>query len=225
MSSIRPRLLSPSSVISMQSSTYPGGNLYISLGERRGRSELAPSLDLSWTRAASDCAYSRAYPSPPMSGSPPLPPRSNPEPSHRDLGSYASSLQDIIPRQASSQQEYQERGMGPPLQPYTERLPQPSYPPYRPQDMTPQFGFQQPQQQQQQHPQHQVAIQQPIQPIYTAQAALPYSPERTRMAPQVLSPSKAQRKTKGHVASACVPCKRAHLRLVATLCINVLKVS
>lgn len=27
---------------------------------------------------------------------------------------------------------------------------------------------------------------------------------------------KPQRKTKGHVASACVPCKRAHLRFVYT---------
>jgi hypothetical protein len=29
---------------------------------------------------------------------------------------------------------------------------------------------------------------------------------------QPMTSPKSQRKTKGHVASACVPCKRAHLR-------------
>ena len=30
----------------------------------------------------------------------------------------------------------------------------------------------------------------------------------------MLTSPKAQRRTKGHVASACMPCKRAHLRYV-----------
>ncbi|KAL7627491.1 hypothetical protein AAE478_001684 [Parahypoxylon ruwenzoriense] len=59
------------------------------LGQRRGISDLANfALDLTWARAETDCALSstRAYPSPPMSGSPPpLPPKPNPEVGDRAL--------------------------------------------------------------------------------------------------------------------------------------------
>jgi hypothetical protein len=59
-------------------------------------------------------------------------------------------------------------------------------------------------------PQPQHAVYQPHGP----QVSVPYpTPERppTRDTAEYSSP-KQQRKTKGHVASACVPCKRAHLR-------------
>lgn len=51
-------------------------------------------------------------------------------------------------------------------------------------------------------------------PAHAAQPAFS-APERPalREAPDFQSP-RQQRKTKGHVASACVPCKRAHLRYV-----------
>ena len=194
----------------MQSLTYPGGNLNISLGERRGRLDLAPSLDLSWTRAASDCVYSRAYPSPPMSGSPPLPPRSNPKSSNPDIRSYVSAGQDHGPRPSTAQQEYQEGGMGLPAQAFQERS-QVSYAPYRPGDVTPQLHYQQPQQLQ--HQRLHAPVQQPVQHMYPAPGPSPFSPpERPPMQRPIFSPTRAQRKTKGHVASACVPCKKAHLR-------------
>src|SRR5436190_1748299 len=57
----------------MQSLGHACDALNIPLGERRGKSDLARfSLDLEWARGACDPARSRAYPSPPMSGSPPL---------------------------------------------------------------------------------------------------------------------------------------------------------
>ncbi|KAG5985501.1 hypothetical protein E4U43_006033, partial [Claviceps pusilla] len=43
-------------------------------------------------------------------------------------------------------------------------------------------------------------------------AELSHSRTSTSADSQVVSSPRAQRKTKGHVASACVPCKRAHLR-------------
>jgi hypothetical protein len=208
----------------MQSSTHPGGNFYISLGERRGRLDLASSLDLSWARQASDGVYSKAYPSPPMSGSPPLPPRSNPDSINRDHGSYVSTGQDLIHGGQATQQEYQERGIGLPMQSFPERPPV-SYAPYRSEDMRQQFHFQQQHQQQQhqhqqhqhqqhqhqQHQQHQHQQQQ-LQNILTTQVPAFSSPVRPAMEQLGYSPSKTQRKAKGHVASACVPCKRAHLR-------------
>ncbi|RYO78494.1 hypothetical protein DL764_010113 [Monosporascus ibericus] len=59
----------------MQTQSHILDKTYVPLGQRRGISDLAPfSLDLTWGRADTDCAaHTRAYPSPPMSGSPPLP--------------------------------------------------------------------------------------------------------------------------------------------------------
>lgn len=192
----------------MQSSTYRRDHSYISLGERRGKSDLARfSLDLSWTRAVSDGAHSRAYPSPPMSGSPPLPPRRNPDSSDRGHGSYGSTGQDVFRGTQTSQPEHPERSRAPPLRAYQEALPQVGYPPYRMEDIPPQVQYQprpqmQPQQQQQVYA-----------PVTTPQFSTAERPSIGET-PDFSSP-KAQRKTKGHVASACVPCKRAHLRSVS----------
>ncbi|PHH70926.1 hypothetical protein CDD80_5657 [Ophiocordyceps camponoti-rufipedis] len=55
---------------------------------------------------------------------------------------------------------------------------------------------------------HQPPFQQPSHPVEG-----PFSVSATRPpTDHSYSPTKSQRKTKGHVASACVPCKRAHLR-------------
>ncbi|KAK6220184.1 hypothetical protein QIS74_05686 [Colletotrichum tabaci] len=69
-----------------------------SLGQRRGISDLARfALDLTWATppgAESETpARPRAYPSPPMSGSPPPPPKANPEAGDRGQlhGSYPST--------------------------------------------------------------------------------------------------------------------------------------
>jgi hypothetical protein len=197
-----------SPVILMQSSTHRRDNSYISLGERRGKSDLARfSLDLSWARAASDSARARAYPSPPMSGSPPLPPRRNLDSSDRGHGSYGSTGQDILRGAQASQAEQSGRNRGLAGQAFAELLPPASYAPYRQEDMAQPLQYQQrsqiplPQHQQQQH-------------AYSPQGPPPFSrPDRSAIgdAPEYSSP-KTQRKTKGHVASACVPCKRAHLR-------------
>jgi hypothetical protein len=194
----------------MQSSTSRRDTSYISLGERRGKSDLARfSLDLSWARAVSDSAHSTAYPSPPMSGSPPLPPRHHPDSSDRGHGSYGSSGQDVFrqiraPHLGTSEQQ----GPPPPAYP-PQSVPAPAYAGYRMEDMPP-AQFQYPQQRPQMTPQQQHAVCQPHGP----QVSAPYpTPERppTRDTVEYSSP-KQQRKTKGHVASACVPCKRAHLR-------------
>jgi hypothetical protein len=187
----------------MQSSTYRHDNSYISLGERRGKPDLARfSLDLSW--AVSDSAHSRAYPSPPMSGSPPLPPRHNPDSSDRGHGSYGSAGQEVFRRVQGTQPEHPEQGRGPILRAYQDLLPPTAYPSYRMEDIPQQLQYQ-PQrthmsQQQQHHP-------------YAQKPPPPFPPpERPAMGESSNSSPKAQRKTKSHVASACVPCKKAHLR-------------
>jgi hypothetical protein len=206
------KVVANSHATSMQSLTYCPDTSNISLGERRGNSDLARfSLDLSWARAVSDIARSRAYPSPPMSGSPPLPPRRNPDVSDRGHGGYGSMGQDVFRGIQTSQSEYPERSRGPPLRAaYAE--PQPlstPYTSYRLEDMQPQGQYQQPPRQQIQLPPHPppTYVQQPPQPFP------PHDRSSTAGGPEFSSP-KAQRKTKGHVASACVPCKRAHLRYV-----------
>ena len=191
--------------------THHGGNSKISLGERRGKSDLARfSLDLSWPRAVSDSARSRAYPSPPMSGSPPLPPRHNLDSNERGQGNYGSVRQDAFRGPPISQPEHIDRSRGPPIRGYQEQQQAPlsSYTPYKMEDMSSRVQYQQ-QQQRSQIPlqqQHSYAPQPP--PSFSTAGG-----SSMGEASEYSSP-KAQRKTKGHVASACVPCKRAHLRSV-----------
>ena len=68
----------------------------IPLGQRRGISDLARfSLDLNGARADSaSAAHSGGYPSPPMSGSPPLPPKLTQEAADRSQGVYQTIAQD-----------------------------------------------------------------------------------------------------------------------------------
>ena len=192
----------------MQSPTYRRDNSNIPLGERRGKSDLARfSLDLSWVRAVSDSTRARAYPSPPMSGSPPLPPRRNPDSGDRTQGRYGSSGQEVFRGEQTPQSERLEQGTGPPSRGYvSDPLPTIPYASYRTEDMSSaQLQYQQQQSQnsvpQQYHP-------------YPQQGSVPFSaPERLQMGERsAYASSKPSRKTKGHVASACVPCKRAHLR-------------
>ena len=195
----------------MQSSTNHCDYSYISLGERRGISDLARfSLDLSWAREVSDGARSRAYPSPPMSGSPPLPPSHHTECSDQGHGGYRSTGQDVFrgTHTAQSAPESLGQSRAPLLQPY-QQDPHPStpYPLYQMEVL--------PIAQQYQHPRQQMPL--PSQHSYLSHPSQPPVPfplpsrQPVREATEYSSP-KAQRKTKGHVASACVPCKRAHLR-------------
>ncbi|RDW69561.1 hypothetical protein BP6252_08581 [Coleophoma cylindrospora] len=190
----------------MQSLSNRSEQSNISLGERRGKSDLARfSLDLSWARAVSHGARSRAYPSPPMSGSPPLPPRRNPESSDRDHGSYGPG-QDVF-RSTLTPQLEPSRRVGAPLRPYQPELQHTAYPHAQMDDPAARYQYQQAPQQMPPQPQY-YAAHPPPQPAqqYSVAARQPILEASDHNSP------KAQRKTKGHVASACVPCKRAHLR-------------
>ena len=198
----------------MQSSTIHHDHSYITLGERRGKSDLARfSLDLSWAREVSDTARLRAYPSPPMSGSPPLPPRRNIDSSARGHVSYATSGQELYRGMQTAQMDNVDQ-RGQPIQRYaTTTAPPASYPaPYRIESMpTVQMQYQQ--------TLPQIPSQQQLQPHHGYAPHLSHPPAPFSMPDRPpnsegsdLTSPKQQRKTKGHVASACVPCKRAHLR-------------
>lgn len=189
------------------------------LGQRRGNPDVASiAIDLTWApkRAeVSSSALSRAYPSPPMSGSHPLPPKATPEAGGRGeapSGYSTAPAQDVY-RGAQTQPPSIDL-RGPPIM--TPSLPRP-FPQEPPERMS--YGYQRPDQ--------------PHRPLsYPAQGISGVSQQHSYLPPggpavgaafpapsrpltaesaQIISP-KSQRKTKGHVASACVPCKRAHLR-------------
>ncbi|KAK1967927.1 hypothetical protein LY78DRAFT_679791 [Colletotrichum sublineola] len=223
----------------------------ISLGQRRGISDLARfALDLTWatpTRAESETpARPRAYPSPPMSGSPPPshPPKANPEAGDRGQlhGSYPSTSPQnayrggLPPTTTIHQGEL--RGPPPPHQ----SLPPPPQTQPRPyhaeqQDRMP-YAYPRPDdhlrntpsgyahlatqalQQRPPPPPPPPYMQQqmsgppppPPQPAGPHQHGYPTAMSQTSQDSAPYTSPRTQRKTKGHVASACVPCKRAHLR-------------
>ncbi|KAK1723446.1 hypothetical protein CaCOL14_007497 [Colletotrichum acutatum] len=208
-----------------------------SFGQRRGISDLARfALDLTWatpTRAESETpARPRAYPSPPMSGSPPLPPKPNPEAGDRGQlhGSYPSTspqnaYRGGLPPTTIPQGDYR----GPPPPPHSLPPPQPrsyyadphdrmpySYP--RPDDhlRTTASGYapvaSQVMQQRPPPPYMQMSGPPPPQPAGPHQHGYATTMSQTSQDSGPYTSPKTQRKTKGHVASACVPCKRAHLR-------------
>ncbi|KAF4973520.1 hypothetical protein FZEAL_9303 [Fusarium zealandicum] len=198
----------------------------ITLGQRRGISDLARiSLDLTWApeRAEQDTfARSRAYPSPPMSGSPPLPPKLPQDAGDRGQVAvgYSNSSRHDAYRGTLTQQPSIDHQRSINMQPSLPRLFQQEVPeasPYsyrRPEEPVPrpasyiQTG----------------ASSMPQQPGYAppggpgvpgvpgVPAPYPASARPTTAENQPMTSPKSQRKTKGHVASACVPCKRAHLR-------------
>ncbi|KAI0014418.1 hypothetical protein F4779DRAFT_10136 [Xylariaceae sp. FL0662B] len=209
----------------MQTLTRRAEQSYVPLGQRRGKFDVAPfALDLTWARAETDCALSstRAYPSPPMSGSPPLPPKPNQEAGDRGQGGYQPTTGHDAYRASSTITggDYRPLPSQPPLPPPPaagirpfplegpERIP---YPPYHRPEETMGRPLSYP-------PQPGAMIPQPHYPLPPVAApGLGPSPYPISSNPQgsenppYTSP-KSQRKTKGHVASACVPCKRAHLR-------------
>ncbi|RKF82915.1 putative c6 zinc finger domain containing protein [Golovinomyces cichoracearum] len=202
----------------MQSLIHRHESLQIPLGERRKKSDLGRfSLDLSWTKDVTDSSRSRAYPSPPMSGSPPLPPRLNIDSSDRGQGSHVFGGGPAIyrglptPQQEQIDQKVLSHRAYPP---FSETVTFPAS--YR-SDHMPTFNVLQnslqllprPSQNNQTRAEYSPHSSQILnslrQPIYSS--------SRTLAREQSDFPSpKQQRKTKGHVASACVPCKKAHLR-------------
>ncbi|KAK3954634.1 hypothetical protein QBC32DRAFT_207385 [Pseudoneurospora amorphoporcata] len=188
------------------------------LGRRRGITDLAQfALDLNWVRADSkSTARSESYPSPPMSGSPPLPPKASQETAERRQGVYQATTRDGYRGIAVTHGgEGLQSGTSAHTRPY---LPNPpdrmSYEYQRPEpSMTRPHPYDAP---------RGTTTLQPSFPPITGSGSVggpipgppPHSTALYHSAhdshPQT-SP-KPQRKTKGHVASACVPCKRAHLR-------------
>lgn len=239
----------------MQASSYGRDDSRVTLGQRRGRSDLARfSLDLSWARArararadSESTARLESYPSPPMSGSPPLPPRISQEAAERSQGVYLAiaTTQDVyrgIPTTQGDDRVQQTvtptsaRGIGftsetqgPERMSYGYHRPEGQGPMPRPLSYPPQQLGQGIPQQQQQPYLPPVAVPGIGIGIGTGLTARPLpgpgpgpGPSAYHSAPPLQpaqeshhqATSKPQRKTKGHVASACVPCKKAHLRFV-----------
>ncbi|KAF7547128.1 hypothetical protein G7046_g9099 [Stylonectria norvegica] len=199
----------------MLSITQPADATLFPLGQRRGISDLARiALDLTWAPQRSEyeaSARSRAYPSPPMSGSPPLPPKATREVGNRGraTGGYLHvNTQHVYQGTSNQQSPIDHRGTSnmPPSLPRiyqqepVERL---SYPYQRPEE---------PLSRSQPYPQPGVPgipQQQGYLPAGGSGAAAPYAVHSRPPAPdQQMSSPKSQRKPKGHVASACVPSQR-----------------
>lgn len=203
----------PCRVTSMQAPSHRHKSLYIPLGERRGISDLAHfALDLTGARADSESAALLGdYPSPPMSGSPHIPPKTTQEAGDRSQGTYQTTSQDVYRGLPTTQGDVRlqasTQGV---VRPYTadtpERMPFSAYPhpeaaiPRPLSYTTPQGG-----QMLSQHSYLPGPGPGPAAPIHPPVSTRPVQ-EQAQTSP------KWQRKTKGHVASACVPCKRAHLR-------------
>ncbi|KAK3990054.1 hypothetical protein QBC44DRAFT_240138 [Cladorrhinum sp. PSN332] len=217
--------------------SHPGDDSWTTVGQRRGASDLARSalsLDLNWARADSEsAARQRSYPSPPMSGSPSLP-KASQEATERSLGGYQATTQDVyrgIPATHGHERTQMAVAPAPSRQFFTdvpERTPFPfprlDRPPSQQLSYSQQPG--------------QLSIEPP--PSYLPNPSMgsvlgppgPLSTPQAYPAPHHQSieephqhSSPKQRKTKGHVASACVPCKKAHLRCTsqnkADQCIDV----
>ncbi|KAJ2894503.1 uncharacterized protein MKZ38_007497 [Zalerion maritima] len=204
------------------------------LGQRRGApANLARlTLDLIRDRAEPERTYRSRddYPSPPMSGSPPPPPNTNLEAGDRSQGSYQPASHDVYRHSSAPGQGDMRSQFQPPIRPHGSEATLHSF--RRPGDVSPRSmttGYPQqtipqplelqqaPQLQPHQHP----YLPAPPQGPGSAPLGPPGGPSQSAFQvpsrppvgenPGFTSP-RAQRKTKGHVASACVPCKKAHLR-------------
>ena len=204
----------------MPTQDYIFSQTFVPLGQRRGKSDLERfSLDLTRGRADTECAaHTRAYPSPPMSGSPPLPPKPTQEAGDRSQGIYQPISHDVYRANAVIPGvEYRAPLTQPPLAPQSPAggirpLPPVETQPYvyrRPEDVMgrPLSYSHQPDQiaPQPQYSLQPVAGSSQLPPQY----AVSGNPQGLENAPYT---SPKSRKPKGHVASACVPCKKAHLR-------------
>jgi hypothetical protein len=203
----------------MRASSHWCDDSRIPLGQRRGKLDVARfALDLTWARADSEsAARSESYPSPPMSGSPPLPPKASQEAVERSQGVYQSTTQDVYRGIPTTQGDSRVQ-TGPPIPPRPFGSDPPDRMPYG--AHRPETAMARPLHYSQQH--GPAALHPSYLPVPGARAATgPLPAPQTYAAashPQIQDPlqqtPKNQRKTKGHVASACVPCKRAHLRFV-----------
>lgn len=214
----------------MLSASQPFDTTSFPLGRRQGTSDLARSaLELTWADREAESkalARSKAYPSPPMSGSPPLPPKPLQEAGDRGQQptSYPTSSPQDVHRGSSTRQppppDPRAQPPGPPPLPRAyaqEPAPAMTYASYRRHDEPAPLPSAY-------HPQHHQGLPPPLPgmsqqpymhvgvPIPSAGPGYPVPGGPPPLESQPFTSPKTQRKTKGHVASACVPCKRAHLR-------------
>lgn len=186
------------------------------------------SLDLAWGPQEAKCSSRRAwaYPSPPMSGSPasqkaasdaserPQPATSYPRVLPQDVYRTSSSVQ---PSPTDSQPS---QTLTSTFDPFSSR----AYPPETAE--RPAHGYQRPPELRRplSYPPPTIpgaSHTAPPPPAYMPAARNPPGPAyplttrpTSSTGPRIFTSPKSQRKAKGHVASACVPCKRAHLRYV-----------
>lgn len=207
----------------------PSLNLILStpiaaLDQRRGTSDLPDSyLNPPWVPERADTGALRAYPSPPMSGSPPSsqkapsvageaaqrPTTHLPPTSHHDAFRLNSARPPAIDPRSSqvqilNQEAYGRLSRHEPMErmAYSYQQQSPHEAPPRPLSFPPQ-GLPS----LSQAPSFASTTGPGAQMGY----AMPGRAHPSDSQPFATSP-KSQRKVKGHVASACVPCKRAHLR-------------
>lgn len=170
-------------------------------------------------------ARTRAYPSPPMSGSPSLPPKDPRELYGRSRGSGANltpNLQDAYRTNSTEQRPVDLRLQPPPPPPPHPSRITGSY--QQDSSMEPSYGYRGPEEHTIQPPvysprdPHGINQGPHLQPYGSATVGTSSASQHSigsgssSIENQSMSSPKSQRKTKGHVASACVPCKRAHLR-------------
>ncbi|KAL2260538.1 hypothetical protein VTK26DRAFT_5424 [Humicola hyalothermophila] len=156
-----------------------------------------------------------------MSGSPPLPPKTSHDVAERGQGTYQSTTQDVLYRGSPTTQGEQRTpaspaGVPPPF--LSDSLERPAFPPLPREEPTARpLPYPRPFGQPGSQPPPYLPIPGPGTPsshpgsLATLQT---YSATSSRITqePHHNPPVKPQRKAKGHVASACVPCKKAHLR-------------
>lgn len=221
---------------------------YLPLGLRRGFNDSLALPSFALIRASSEAISAdppRAYPSPPMSGSPPVPPKASQGVDDRGQGIYHTTGQqnshrgisvthgDFGPQQVGFPPQPQPQSRVPPLGPAPmrpfppdslERVPY-GYPrladslhtrppPFQPQPashhMMPPHHYPY---SSQDVPGHELG---PGPSLGGTPAPYPLPPRPPTQEGQSYTSPKTSRKTKGHVASACVPCKKAHLRCDGT---------
>ncbi|KAI1265599.1 hypothetical protein F5Y18DRAFT_40797 [Xylariaceae sp. FL1019] len=197
--------------------------LSIPHSHRRRKSDLTTcALDLTWARPANAGAShgTRAYPSPPMSGSPPRPPKPSQEVIERGQGTFQVSGHNVYRTgPAFPGGDYPVAPLQPPLppppstsgRPFSLEMPERNPYPYRHAEDSLGRPLSYPPPPGQLSSQNQYSLP----PVAGPSHGPPSYPMTLNQPgsnnPHFTSP-KTQRKTKGHVASACVPCKRAHLR-------------
>ncbi|KAL2189737.1 hypothetical protein L209DRAFT_679199 [Thermothelomyces heterothallicus CBS 203.75] len=145
-----------------------------------------------------------------MSGSPPLPPQNSREVAEQGQGTYRATIHNVYPTASTAGNEERAQVAG--ADGSRVFL---SNPPDRASYALPPIEVPGAGSLLYSHPPSQGGAAQP--PVYLPAPGTGTTSNHPGSLP---SPQTSQRKTKGHVASACVPCKKAHLRFVLPKCLT-----